>query len=45
VTGSGGKVLFRVRTSRGCFHVAVVRAQAQGFQWTGRVPQRSVCRR
>jgi hypothetical protein len=45
VTGSGGKVLFRVRTGSGCFRAAVVRAKAQGFQWTGRVPQRSVCRR
>jgi hypothetical protein len=45
VTGSGGKVLFRVPTESGCFRVFVNRAQAQGFQWTGPSPRRSSCRR
>jgi hypothetical protein len=45
VTGSGGKALFRVRAGPGCFRVFVDRAQAQGFQWAGPAPPRSVCRR
>ena len=45
VTGSGGKALFRVRARVGCFRVFVDRARAQGFQWTGPTPRRSVCRR
>jgi hypothetical protein len=45
VTGSGGKALFRFRTGSGCFRVFVDTARAQGFQWTGPTPHRSVCRR
>jgi hypothetical protein len=45
VTGSGGKVLFHFRTGSGCFRVFVDTARAQGFQWNGPAPRRSVCRR
>jgi hypothetical protein len=45
VTGSGGNAIFHFRTGTGCFRVVVDTAQAQGFQWTGSVPRRSVCRR
>jgi hypothetical protein len=45
VTGSGGKVLFRVPAEPGCFRVFVARARAPGFRWTGPTPQRSLCRR
>jgi hypothetical protein len=45
VTGAGGKVLFRVPTGTGCFRVYVERARAQGFEWTGTTPRRSICRR
>jgi hypothetical protein len=45
VTGSGGKVLFRVRVGQGCFSATIDRAKAQGFRWTGPTPGRSLCRR
>ncbi len=45
VTGSGGNARFRVRTGSGCFRVFVEAARAQGFQWTGPAPRRSICRR
>lgn len=45
VTGSGGKALFHFRTGSGCFRVFVDSARAQGFQWNGPAPRRSVCRR
>jgi hypothetical protein len=44
ITGSGGNVLFRVRTDSGCFRVAVQAVRAQGFQWSGATPHRSACR-
>ena len=45
VTGAGGKALFHFRTGSGCFQVVVDTARAQGFQWNGPAPRRSVCRR
>jgi hypothetical protein len=45
VTGSGGKVLFRIHAGSGCFRASVERAFAPGFQWTGGDPRRSICRR
>jgi hypothetical protein len=45
VTGSAGKATFRVATGAGCFRAYVERAYAQGFQWSGREPHRSTCRR
>jgi hypothetical protein len=45
VTGSGGKALFHFRTGPGCFRIFVHTARAQGFQWNGPAPRRSVCRR
>jgi hypothetical protein len=45
ITGSGGNAVLRVRAGAGCFRVVVDRAKAQGFQWTGATPRRSICRR
>jgi hypothetical protein len=45
VTGPAGKAIFHFRTGPGCFRVFVDTVRAQGFEWNGPVPRRSVCRR
>jgi hypothetical protein len=45
VTGAGGKALLHFRTGPGCFRVFVDAVRAQGFEWNGPTPRRSVCRR
>jgi hypothetical protein len=45
VTGAAGKARVSLPFGKGCYTIAVTRASAQGFIWSGRTPRNRFCRR
>ena len=44
-TGAAGKARVALPFGKGCYSIAVTRASAQGFVWSGRTPRNRFCRR
>jgi hypothetical protein len=45
LTGAAGKARVPLPFGKGCYTIAVTRASAQGFVWSGRSPRNRFCLR